>query len=70
MLQKNLKDNWVVMYGIEVYTPYGIDKCAIATYGFVSPTNHEGKYQAEEEGIFYRTGQVNSDSKVCLQYKL
>ena len=41
MLQKNLKGKWVVVYGIEVSTPYGIDEDTVAAYEFVSPTNHE-----------------------------
>ena len=46
MLYKKLKSKWVVMYEIEVSTPYGIDECTVAiygtvsTYGFVSTTNH------------------------------
>ena len=43
MLQKNLKGEWVVLYGIEVYTPYVIDEGTVAAYVFVSTTNHEGQ---------------------------
>ena len=43
ILQKILKGAWFVMYGIEVSTPYGIDEGMVATYGFFSPTNHEGQ---------------------------
>ena len=43
MLQKNLKRKWVVLYGIKVSTSYGINEGTVATYGFVSPTNHEGQ---------------------------
>ena len=39
-MQKNLKEGWVVIYGIEVSTPYVIDKGMLATYGFVFTTNH------------------------------
>ena len=37
MLQKNLKGKWVVIYGIEVSTPYGIDEGMLSTYRFFLP---------------------------------
>ena len=43
MLQKMLKGKWVVLYDIEVSTPYGISEGTVVTYGFVSPTKHEGQ---------------------------
>ena len=43
MIQKNLKGECFVLYGIEVSTPYGIDEGMVETYGFVSTTNHEGQ---------------------------
>ena len=43
MIQKNLKGECFVLYGIEVSTPYGIDEGMLETYGFVSTTNHEGQ---------------------------
>ena len=52
MLQKNIKEQWVVMYGIEVSTPYGIYEDMVATYGFVSPTNHEGQTIRAKRNIF------------------
>ena len=38
MLQKNLKGEWVVMYGIELSKPYGIYEGMLVTYLFVSTT--------------------------------
>ena len=43
MLQKNLKFKWVVLHGVEVSTPYGIDEGTVSTYGFVYPANHDVK---------------------------
>ena len=43
ILQEKIKRKWVILYGIEVSTPYGIYEGTIATYGFVSTTNHYGK---------------------------
>ena len=43
MLQKKIKGGWVVMYGIELSTPYGIDEGMLAIYVMVSPANHEGQ---------------------------
>ena len=40
MLQKSLEGKWVVVYRIEVSTPYGIDEDTVAIYGFISHTNH------------------------------
>ena len=40
---ENIKGKWVVLYGIELSTPYGINEGMVSTYGFFSPTNHEGK---------------------------
>ena len=31
------------LYGIEVSTSYGTNEGMVATYGFVSTTNHDGK---------------------------
>ena len=53
MPQKNLKVKWVVLYGVEVYTPYVIDGGAVATYGFVSPTNHEVQTVRERSKDFF-----------------
>ena len=39
MLQKKLKGKWVVLYGIEVSTPYVIDGFTIVTYGLFLPQN-------------------------------
>ena len=33
---ENPKRKWVVMYGIEVYTPYRIYEGTVAAYGFLS----------------------------------
>ena len=43
MLQINLKGKWVVLYGIEVSTPYEIYEGTLSTYVFVSHINHEGQ---------------------------
>ena len=52
MIQKNLKGKKVVLYGIEVSTPYVIDEGTVATYVFVSPTNHEGQTIRERRREF------------------
>ena len=45
------------MYGIEVYTPYVIHEGTVATYGFVSPTNHKMKtIMVRREEIFTELG--------------
>ena len=52
MLQKNLKEGWVFLFGIELSIPYGINQGAVETYGFVSPTRHEGqKIRARRQGF-------------------
>ena len=52
IMQKNLKGKWVVLYGIEVSTPYGVDQGTVATYGFFSCTNHEGQTIRERRKEF------------------
>ena len=43
ILQKNLNRQWVVLYGIDLSTPYVIYKVTVAIYGFIYPTNNEGQ---------------------------
>ena len=59
MLQKNLKGKWIVMYGIGVSIPYGINEGDVATYGFVLPTHREGK-TIREKRKWFLTEQGNS----------
>ena len=40
MLQENLNRKWVVMYGIEISKPYGINEGTVETYVFVSTTKN------------------------------
>ena len=47
MLHKNLKWKWVVLYGIGLPTPYGIDEDTVATYSFLS-------HQPRGKGIWVR----------------
>ena len=43
MLQKNLKYKWIVLYGIELSTKYGIDEGTVATHGVFIPKTTRDK---------------------------
>ena len=45
------------MYGIEVYTLYGTNEGMVATYGFVSTTNHARQtIRKRRKGFFTERG--------------
>ena len=43
MLQKNLKYKWIVLYGIELSTKYGIYEGTVATHGVFIPKTTRDK---------------------------
>ena len=62
-LQKKLKGEWVVLYGIEASAPYVIDEGMIATYGFFPPQTTRDK-QLGQGG---RNVLQNGESEFILQ---
>ena len=54
---EKLKGKWVVLYGIEVYTPYVIDEVMVETYVFPPPTNQELQtIRARRKEVFTEPG--------------
>ena len=57
MVHKKLKGKWVVLYVIELSNLYGIDEGVVATYGFVSTTNHARQtIRKRRKGFFTERG--------------
>ena len=54
MLQKKIKGEWFLLYGIEVYIPYRIGEGTVAIYGFFSLANHEGQTIRESRRGFLK----------------
>ena len=54
--EKNMKWEWNVQDGVEIYKPDVIDESTEETDGFVDPGKHGGKIIMLKNKYFYRTG--------------